>query len=63
MRDSKQYWQEIRAIQAELPEFVWLVSLENPVHGFRGTDGPGRGAAGRAVAAREIASSRHRDGN
>ena len=26
MRDVRQYWQEIRAIESTLPEFVWLAS-------------------------------------
>jgi len=25
-RDIRQYWQELRALEASLPEFVWLVS-------------------------------------
>ena len=24
-RDIRQYWQEVRTLEAELPEFVWLV--------------------------------------
>jgi len=31
MMDFRQYWQEIRAIQSQLPAFVWLMSLENAV--------------------------------
>jgi len=31
MRDFMQYWREIRAIQSTLPDFVWLVSLEDAV--------------------------------
>jgi hypothetical protein len=31
MRDFMQYWQEIRAIQSQLPDFVWLVSVEDAV--------------------------------
>jgi len=26
-RDIRQYWQELRAVEASLPEFVWLVSV------------------------------------
>lgn len=26
MRDLQRYWQEIRAIQAGLPEFVWVIA-------------------------------------
>jgi hypothetical protein len=28
MRDIRRYWQEVRALQATLPEFVWLVDVE-----------------------------------
>ena len=28
MRDIRRYWQEVRALQASLPEFVWLVDVE-----------------------------------
>jgi hypothetical protein len=31
MIDFRQYWQEIRSIQSRLPEYVWLMSLENAV--------------------------------
>jgi hypothetical protein len=36
MRNVRRYWQEVRTIQASLPEFVWVVSVENPVEGFAG---------------------------
>lgn len=36
MMDFRQYWQEIRAIQSKLPEYVWLMSLENTVSRFVG---------------------------
>lgn len=29
MLDLKLYWREIRAVASSLPEFVWLVSVEN----------------------------------
>ena len=33
MRDVRRYWQEVRAIQARLSKFVWLVSDDaSPVH-------------------------------
>lgn len=32
MIDFRQYWQEIRTIQSQLPEFVWLMSVENAVN-------------------------------
>ena len=28
MRDIRRYWQEVRALEASLPEFVWLVDVE-----------------------------------
>lgn len=28
MRDIRRYWQEVRTLQATLPEFVWLVDVE-----------------------------------
>jgi hypothetical protein len=36
MRDFQKYWQDIRALAAELPPFVWLVSLDDPKRGMRG---------------------------
>lgn len=32
MRDVRRYWQEVRVIEAGLPEFVWLVGDGPPVH-------------------------------
>jgi hypothetical protein len=29
MADLKRYWQEIRAIERSLPQFAWLVSIED----------------------------------
>ena len=29
-RDIREYWRELRALEAELPEFVWLVSERDP---------------------------------
>ena len=29
MPDVRRYWQEIRAIEKTLPEFVWLAGVEN----------------------------------
>jgi hypothetical protein len=29
MPDVKRYWQEVRAIEKTLPEFVWLAGMEN----------------------------------
>lgn len=31
MRDLRKYWQEVRALAAKLPEFVWLRSLAGEV--------------------------------
>jgi len=28
MRDIRRYWAEVRALEASLPEFVWLVDAE-----------------------------------
>jgi hypothetical protein len=36
MRDLRKYWHEIREIEKSLPEFVWLMSLDNPSRGQRG---------------------------
>jgi len=35
MRDLQKYWQEIRTLAKSLPEFVWLVSLEDAKRGMR----------------------------
>jgi hypothetical protein len=34
MRDLRQYWQEVRALERSLPEFVWLMSLDDPKRGM-----------------------------
>lgn len=28
MRDIRRYWKEVRALEASLPEFVWLVDVD-----------------------------------
>jgi hypothetical protein len=33
MRDVKQYWQEVRALERSLPEFVWLMSVPDAKRG------------------------------
>ena len=33
MRDLRQHWQDIRALQRSLPEFVWLMSVEDAKRG------------------------------
>jgi hypothetical protein len=29
MPDIRRYWQEVRALESKLPEFVWLAGVEN----------------------------------
>jgi hypothetical protein len=41
MRDIRRYWKEVRALEASLPEFVWLVDVDGSV--------PVEVAAGRAA--------------
>jgi len=36
MRDLRKYWQEVREIETSLPEFVWLMSMDNRPLGQRG---------------------------
>lgn len=31
MRDIRRYWREVRALEATLPEFVWLVDVDGSV--------------------------------
>lgn len=31
MRDIRRYWAEVRALEASLPEFVWLVDVDGSV--------------------------------
>lgn len=50
MRDFRRYWEEIHEIQAGLPEFVWLMSV----------DGGGAVEAGSSVAARLLHAKSHR---
>jgi hypothetical protein len=33
MADLKKYWQELRAMEKSLPDYVWLISLENRSQG------------------------------
>jgi hypothetical protein len=33
MPDVRRYWQEVRAIERSLPEFVWMVSIEDSLRG------------------------------
>ena len=41
MRDIRRYWQEVRALEASLPEFLWLVDVDG--------SSPMEVAAGRAA--------------
>jgi hypothetical protein len=41
MRDIRRYWQEVRALEASLPAFLWLVDVDG--------SSPGEVAAGRAA--------------
>jgi hypothetical protein len=41
MRDIRRYWQEVRALEASLPAFLWLVDVEG--------SSPVEVAAGRAA--------------
>jgi hypothetical protein len=36
MRDLRQYWQEVHAIERSLPQYAWLMSLEDPKRGCVG---------------------------
>jgi len=36
MRDLRQYWQEVRTLERSLPEFVWLMSLQDAKRGMVG---------------------------
>jgi hypothetical protein len=57
MRDLRQYWQEVRTLERSLPEFVWLMSLEDPKRGMVG----GRMAeVGAAAAAQLLHARSHR---
>lgn len=57
MLDLRQYWQEVRALERSLPEFVWLMSLEDVKRGMVG----GRMAqVGAAAAAQLLHSQSHR---
>jgi hypothetical protein len=53
MPDLQQYWQEVRTLERSLPEFVWLMSLEDPKRGMVG----GRMAQVCAAAAAQLLHS------
>jgi hypothetical protein len=54
MRDLRKYWLEIRETEKSLPEFVWLMSFDNPARGQRGGSiaQVGAGAAARLLHAK-----------
>ena len=57
MPDLKKYWDDVRSIETGLPEFVWLMSLQNPAKGQVG----GRiSQVSAQVAARLIHAKSHR---
>lgn len=57
MADLRQYWQEVRALERSLPEFVWLMSQEDAKRGMVG----GRMAqVGAAPAAQLLHARSHR---
>ncbi len=57
MRDLQKYWEDIRALAASLPAFVWLVSVDDPKRGMRG----GRMAeVGAGTAAKLLQANSHR---
>jgi ribosomal protein L12E/L44/L45/RPP1/RPP2 len=51
-RDVRQYWRDVRALEAGLPEFVWLVGVGDIVAAV--TEAPA------AVAARLLRAKSHR---
>ena len=57
MRDLRKYWQEIREIEKSLPEFVWLMSVDNP---SRGQTGGCTAQVTAAAAARLLHAKSHR---
>jgi hypothetical protein len=54
MRDVRQYWQEVRTLERSLPEFVWLMSLDDAKRGMVG----GRMAEVGAAAAAQLLHAR-----
>jgi hypothetical protein len=54
MRDLRQYWQEVRALERSLPEFLWLMSLDDAKRGMVG----GRMAEVAAAQAAQLLHSR-----
>jgi hypothetical protein len=57
MRDLRVYWQEVRALERSLPEFVWLMSMEDAT---RGMTGGSMAQLGAAAAAQRLHAKSHR---
>ncbi len=57
MRDLRQYWQEIRTLERSLPEFIWLMSIEDKK---RGNVGGRMAEVGRAAAAQVLHANAYR---
>jgi hypothetical protein len=57
MADLKQYWQEVRALERSLPEYLWLMSIDDAKRDMVG----GRMAeVGAAQAAQRLHARSHR---
>jgi len=57
MPDLKKYWDEIRALESIMTDFVWVMSLHNPA---RGQVGGSISQVNGSVAARLLHASSHR---
>jgi hypothetical protein len=57
MADLKKYWQELRAIEESLPDFMWLMSLENR---SKGQVGGSMVEVAAAIAAKLLYAKSHR---
>jgi hypothetical protein len=57
MRDLRQYWEEVRALERTLPQFVWLMSLDDKK---RGMVGRRMAEVGAAQAAQLLHAKSHR---
>ena len=57
MADLGKYWRELRVIEKTLPDFVWLMSLDNP---FKDQTGGSMVEVAAAVAAKLLYAKSHR---
>jgi hypothetical protein len=57
MMDVKKYWEEVRAIEGSLPDYVWMVSV---VDLLRGRVGEAIVEVGAALAAKLLIERSHR---